>query len=197
MNEINYMLDKLYKMNTYLGGKAVQEDFRSGNVSEFQKIGKDFLKKFSIAQKFQNRRNQLKVELIEVEENPDDHKDVNPTKLKIAILDINSQIAKAMTLMENYIEKMETDLRKYKKGKDIYKEGEEIIYKCKKLLTSFRTAEYFYIDKNIEENDIDDQEIKFERDLLIEDIDEYEFSDEENGGGGRRRRRKRKKKGFN
>lgn len=49
MKEINYMLDKLYSMNTYLGGKASEEDFRSGNVSEFKKIGKDFLKKFQIA----------------------------------------------------------------------------------------------------------------------------------------------------
>ena len=46
MKEINFMLDKAYKMNSYLGGNAVEEDFRSGNISEFQKIGKDFLKKF-------------------------------------------------------------------------------------------------------------------------------------------------------
>ena len=46
MNEINYMLDKLYKMNKYLGGNASDFDFRSGNVSEFKKIGNDFIKKF-------------------------------------------------------------------------------------------------------------------------------------------------------
>lgn len=52
-------------MNKYLGGKASEEDFRSGNMSEFKKIGKDFLKKFQIAQKYQNQRNKLKDELKE------------------------------------------------------------------------------------------------------------------------------------
>ena len=54
-----------------------------------------------------------------------------------------------MTLMENYIDKMHGDLKKYKKGSDRFQEGEEIIYKCKKLLTAFKTAEFFYIDKNV------------------------------------------------
>lgn len=48
MKEINFMLDKLYSMNSYLGGNAAEEDFRSGNVSEFRKVGKDFIKKFQI-----------------------------------------------------------------------------------------------------------------------------------------------------
>lgn len=120
MNELNYMLDKAYKMNSYLGGSLVEQDFRSGNVSEFQKIGRDFLKKFQLAQKLQNKRNKLKFELEKLNSGPLNMKKVDDTKIKITILDMNSQIAKFMTLMENYIDKMMKDLKKYKKGKEIY-----------------------------------------------------------------------------
>lgn len=58
--------------------------------------------------------------------------------------------------MENYIDKMHSDLKWYKKGSEWYTEGEEVIYKCKKLLQSFKTAEFFYIEKNIQENDIEE-----------------------------------------
>lgn len=61
-----------------------------------------------------------------------------------------------MSLMENYVDKMIVDLKKYKKGGDIHQEGEEIIYKCKKLLKSFKTAEFFFIDKTVNENEIEE-----------------------------------------
>lgn len=209
MKELNYMLDKMYQMNTYLGGKASEEDFRSGNVSEFKKVGKDFLKKFQIAQKYQNRRNQLKDELVvalEIDSKKQDKDNLmnkipyfnqltekqvaDPNKLKLSILDINTQISKLMTLMENYIDKMQMDLRKYKKGSERFEEGEEIIYKCKKLLTTFKTVEFFYIEKNIQENDFEEQKLKFEENLIDENIDQYEFSDDETQVGKKVRRKR-------
>ena len=44
-NDINYVLDRLYQMNTYLGGNLIEYDFRSKNMSIYKKLNADFFKK--------------------------------------------------------------------------------------------------------------------------------------------------------
>ena len=46
MNEVNFILDTLYKYDKYLGGDAAKNDVRSGNMSLFKKLGTDFYIKF-------------------------------------------------------------------------------------------------------------------------------------------------------
>ncbi len=92
-NDINYVLDKLYQMNTYLGGLAHESDFRSKNSSIFKKLNNDFFKKFKEIKKIQNERNALK-------------KDTTiPVNIRrIEVLKKNNRIKDGIEFMENIIE---------------------------------------------------------------------------------------------
>ena len=46
MGTINYQLDKIYKMNKYLGGKSFKNDFRAKNTNIYKSLNNDFFKRF-------------------------------------------------------------------------------------------------------------------------------------------------------
>ena len=134
-NDINYVLDKLYFMNKYLGGTAHESDFRSKNMSIYKKLNNDYFKKFKEIKKIQNERNFLKKQ----------------SKTSLEILRKNDKIKQGIEFMENIIEQMEKSLSKNKKGKGA-KEGQEIIFNCVKLLDKIKSIEFYQISSKKKED---------------------------------------------
>ena len=171
-NDINYVLDKLYFMNKYLGGTAHETDFRSKNMSIYKKLNNDYFKKFKEIKKIQNERNYLKKQ----------------SKTSLEILRKNDQIKQGIEFMENIIEQMEKSLSKNKKGKGA-KEGEEIIFNCVKLLEKVKSIEFYQISSKKKEDKQSKEKKKINK--YINDLIGYEV---ENGADLDEEPKKKKKK---
>lgn len=81
--------------------------------------------------------------------------------------------------MENYVQKMKRDKQKLKKKSALYEEGESMIYKCEKLLKMFLLTEA------IEQNNGEGETRiigKYNNDLIGENLDEFEMTDDEEMG---------------
>jgi SYP7 family syntaxin len=177
--DINYVLDRLYMMNKYLGGTAEEYDFRSKNMSIYKKLNNDFFKKFQEIKKIQNERNFLKKQ----------------TKTSLEILRKNDQIKQGIEFMENVIEQMEKCLAKTPKG-DKTKEGEEIIFNCVKLIEQVKKIESYQVSmQKKEEKKINETKkiSKFVNNLVGYDVERGLDMEEEPKAKKKKKRVKRPK----
>lgn len=125
--EIDYVLDRIYAINKYLGGVEFESDYRTKNQSLFKTLNHDFIKKFEEVKKIQDQR--------------DDWRRVEETSLRI--LRANNQINNGITFMENIIDKMMKHAKGLKTASVAAEEGEEVLFNCQNLLEKFKEKNYF------------------------------------------------------
>lgn len=135
--EIDYILDRIYEMNRYLGGNAIESDHRTKNQSIFKTLNTDFFKKFEEIKKVQDKRNDLK----------------RQTDTSIEILRMNNTIKVGIEFMENIIDKMNKHFTNVKRAGSALKEAEEVIFNCQNLLEKLKEMEYFHYEHKRKEEE--------------------------------------------
>lgn len=125
--EIDYVLDRIYAINKYLGGVEFESDYRTKNQSLFKTLNHDFFKKFEEVKKISDQR--------------DDWRRVEETSLRI--LRANNQINNGITFMENIIDKMMKHAKGLKKASVAAEEGEQVLFNCQNLLEKLKEKNYF------------------------------------------------------
>ena len=87
---LDYLLDKLYEMNTFLGGDLKKFDYRSGNGNRLKIMFNDFEKKYREVKNAQDSRNAER----------------KKEKTNINILRWNNEIKVGFQFLTNVIDKM-------------------------------------------------------------------------------------------
>lgn len=166
--EIDYVLDRIYAINKYLGGNAIESDHRTKNQSVFKTLNYDFFKKFEEIKKVQDKRNDLKKQ----------------TETSIEILRMNNSIKVGVEFMENVIDKMNKHFGNVKRSGAALKEAEEVIFNCQNLLEKLKEMEYFHYEhkRKDEENKKQKRMLKktFTRALIGLNEDDTVMDDDEN-----------------
>lgn len=173
---LDYLLDRLYEMNTFLGGDLKKYDYRSGNGNKLKIMFKDFEKKYREVKKAQDSRNAER----------------KKEKTNINILRWNNEIKVGFEFLTNVIDNMNEYYRKEKKS--MSKEDKEmsngIIINCQKTLE--RLQEIEVINNNFKKDvDLQDKlEVEL-ADLLNFDPDNLDLDEDDAPPPGKRRRREK------
>lgn len=176
---LDYLLDRLYEMNTFLGGDMKKYDYRKGNANPLKLMFNDFEKKYREVKMAQDSRNAER----------------KKEKTNINILRWNNEVKIGFEFMTNVIDKMNEYFSRNKKGMDEEQlnASRGIIINCQKMLERLQDVEEVnnMFKKNIQIKD--ELEAKFQKKLLELDPDNLELDDDDAPAPGRRRRKEKTK----
>ena len=173
---LDFLLDKLYEMNTFLGGDLKKFDYRSGNGNKLKIMFKDFEKKYREVKNAQDSRNAER----------------KKEQTNINILRWNNEIKVGFEFLTNVIDNMNDYYRKEKKkmNQEENEMSSGIIINCQKTLERLKEIEV--INNNFK-NDVelkDKLEVELE-DLLNFDPDNLDLDEDDAPPPGKRRRREK------
>ena len=181
MAEIDFLLDKMYEINKYLGGKAFEADFRDKSGGVFRGLRADFHKKFEETKKIQNKRND----------------ELRTTDRSIEILFLNNRIKTGIEFMETVVEKMHQTLSTYKESQELMKEARDITHDCSELLEKMKEIEKFHLaitaKKDEKIKNAREMNLKFQNRLIDQEVENLIF-EEESAPASKGRRGPKKKK---
>ena len=173
---LDYLLDRLYEMNTFLGGDLKKFDYRSGNGNKLKIMFNDFEKKYREVKNAQDSRNAER----------------KKEKTNINILRWNNEIKVGFEFLTNVIDNMNDYYSREKKkmNEEEKNMSNGIIINCQKTLERLQEIEEINNTFKKEVNLKDKLEVKLD-DLLNFDPDNLEFDDDDAPPPGKRRRREK------
>lgn len=176
---LDYLLDRLYEMNTFLGGDLKKYDYRSGNGNRLKIMFNDFEKKYREVKGAQDSRNAER----------------KKEKTNINILRWNNEIKVGFEFLTNVIDKMNDYFSSEKKRmqEDEQNMSRGIIINCQKMLERLQEIEEVNNDFKKDVQLKDKIEAEFKQRLLDLDPDNLELEDDDAPPAGRRRRRNKQK----
>lgn len=160
-------MDKLFEMNTFLGGNMAKYDYRSGKGNLLEILNNDFFKKYKEVLSAQDNRNTQRKKGI----------------TSIDILRWNNTIKNGFDYMDNILDKMNTHFNKNKsrlKGEKEIK-ARQIIKTCQDLLEKMKKVEEVnndYKEKLKRKERIDDG---FAKELMSFEVEKNLFGDQQKG----------------
>ena len=155
---LDFLLDKLYEMNSFLGGDLKNHDYRSKNGNILKILNADFENSYRKTKKAQDLRNNERKQ----------------HESNIEILKWNNIIQKEFRFMTSIIEKMNQEFSKIEKRLDdeARLDGKTIIMNCQEMLRGLQEIEKVNITYR--------QNMKAKNELAIEfnkDVIDFEAED--------------------
>jgi DNA repair exonuclease SbcCD ATPase subunit len=162
---LDFLLDKLYEMNSFLGGDLVKYDYRSKNGNILKILNADFENAYRKAKQAQDLRN---AERKQHESN-------------IEILKWNNIIQKEFRFMKSVIEKMNQEFSKIQKRLDDEKrlEGKELIMNCQQMLDGLQEIEKVNVTYRQKLKAKNELEIEYEENILGYDAEDPGIEDDD------------------
>jgi hypothetical protein len=174
---LDYLLDRLYDMNTFLGGDLKKFDYRKGNGNALKIMFNDFEKKYREVKNAQDSRNAER----------------KKEKTNINILRWNNEIKIGFEFLTNVIDKMNEYFSRNKKSMkpEEEKASRGIIINCQKMLERLQDVEEVnnMFKKNIQIKD--ELEADYRKKLLELDPDNLDLEEDDAPPTGRRRRKEK------
>lgn len=160
-NDINFILDRLYKFNKDLGGAEYKEDKRE-NV--FFGYFTDFNAVFKEVRALQDKRDAFNYTAIKVK--------------KVDIIDIHRKIEDGLRSLEEYLNRMKMCFEIFKNSKKNFEKAEEAYSKCENYLRTIRKKEKIYARNAKRDQNLD---LQFEKTGMTQAIvdQDFEFSTQE------------------
>ena len=176
---LDYLLDKLYEMNTFLGGDLKKYDYRSGNGNKLKIMFNDFEKKYREVKSAQDSRNAER----------------KKEATNINILRWNNEIKVGFEFLTNVIDKMNDYYKSEKKRmtEENRKISHGIILNCQTMLNKLQEIEEVNNDFKKDVQFKDELERNFQKRLLDLDPDNLELEDDDAPATRKRRRRNKQK----
>lgn len=176
---LDYLLDKLYEMNTFLGGDLKKYDYRSGNGNKLKIMFNDFEKKYREVKSAQDSRNAER----------------KKEATNINILRWNNEIKVGFEFLTNVIDKMNDYYKSEKKRmtEENRNISHGIILNCQTMLNKLQEIEEVNNDFKKDVQFKDELERNFQKRLLDLDPDNLELEDDDAPPTGKRRRRNKQK----
>jgi hypothetical protein len=175
---LDYLLDKLYEMNTFLGGDLKKYDYRAGNGNRLKIMFNDFEKKYREVKNAQDSRNAER----------------KKEKTNINILRWNNEVKVGFEFLTNVIDKMNEYFISEKKrmNKEELEISRGIIINCQKMLERLQEIEEVNNDFKKDIQLKDELEVEFQKKLLELDPDNLDLEDDDAPPTRRRRKNKQK-----
>ena len=169
VKNLDFLMDKLFQMNTFLGGDMVKRDYRSGKGNLLEILNNDFFKKYKEVLTAQDQRNAQRKKGI----------------TSIEILRWNNTVQNGFDYMESILTKMNEYFRKnksrFKDEKGL--EARQIIQTCQDLMAKMKRVEEVNNDYKEKMQNRERINVKFNAELIHFDVEKDLFGDKKKDDG--------------
>ena len=162
---LDFLMDKLYDMNKFLGGDLYKTDYRSKNGNLLKILNNDFCKKYREVKEFQDLRNAERKQ----------------GEVNIKILKWNNEVKVGFAFMKNVIEKMNSEFKKIEKKMDeeTRLNGKALIINCQRMFDNLKQVEV--VNNNFKKNIQIKGKLKadYKKDIVNFDVEDPDLSEED------------------